>query len=303
MFCRTKNIQYKFPFTLETLTKYTYWALQDRKLKHSTVEAYISAIELYHRLLGFHDCSFNSPILKLMLKGSENLSVYERNKEQKRNVMSLPLLKVLGHEISLCNWSIFEKQLVWTVACVAFFGSFRIGELLNSKGDTFDPGSSLTWGDVKMLKNSFLLHVRSPKSKNKLGDFVDIFEFEGHNCCPVRAFHVYRNLCLNKQMNSANLPVFRHENGKIFTKTQFNNMVDGLLNRRYANTGLKITRHSFRAGIPAALAKFPEISSDNHIMGWGRWDSGAYLSYTRLKIDQKKNIFKKIVSVLNSQCK
>jgi hypothetical protein len=34
--------------------------------------------------------------------------------------------------------------------------------------------------------------------------------------------------------------------------------------------------------------------------GWGRWESAAYLSYTRLQLDKKKAIFKKIALALNA---
>ncbi len=46
---------------------------------------------------------------------------------------------------------------------------------------------------------------------------------------------------------------------------------------------------------------FPEFANDNHVMGWGRWSSSAYLLHTRLKLSQKLKIYEKIASVLELQ--
>ena len=301
IFCRVKNRPNILPFGLDILIPFTSWALTEKKLKHTTVSQYLHAIELYHKLRGFEDYTVENTIIKLLLKGSENMSIYTSKKNTNRNVMTLPLLKILGHEIASMDWSKFEKQLVWTVSCISFFGSFRIGEILCNNSSEFDPDSSLTWERVKIQLDSILFHIKSPKSGNISGDFVDVFNFKNHNCCPFKAFVTFKKMCEEKSLYSMKVPVFRHEDGKIFTRSNFQKIVGDLLGKRYKALNVKISGHSFRAGIPAALARFPEISSEKHIMGWGRWDSGAYLNYTRLKSDQKRKIFDKIVHVLNSQ--
>ena len=94
--------------------------------------------------------------------------------------------------------------------------------------------------------------------------------------------------------------VFKFKIGLLLTKTFFNKMMKNLLSDNLGKNGNDFSGHSFRAGIPAALAKHPKLISDNHIMGWGRWGAPpSYLAYTRLKLDQKKDIFGKIRSVLN----
>ena len=270
-----------------------------KKLKSVTVEAYLSAIDLKHKLMGFQNFEKSNQIIKLLLKGSENLEIYSSKQKTNRNVMTLPLLKILGHEIANKNWSSFEKQLIWTVSCLPFFGSFRIGELLCNNDKCYDPFSSLVWGNINVTKDSIIFHIQSPKSKNKNGDFVDIFGFKGHNCCPQKSFLKYQAMCKEKKNNIKSSPVFKHENGVILTKQQFNKTIQELMTTHMAKLDIKVTGHSFRAGIPSVLAKYPEIVTNSHIMGWGRWDSGAFLKYTRLKSDQKRKIFEKIVSVLN----
>jgi hypothetical protein len=77
--------------------------------------------------------------------------------------------------------------------------------------------------------------------------------------------------------------------------------VRSLLKRRIGPVANQLACHSFRGGIPSALASFPEIANDNHVMGWGRWSSSAYLLYTRLKLSQKLKIYEKIANVLEMQ--
>ena len=63
----------------------------------------------------------------------------------------------------------------------------------------------------------------------------------------------------------------------------------------------QISGHSFRAGLPSAMASKPDIANDNDIKAWGRWSSDSYLLYTRLKHKQKKALFEKIISVLETK--
>ena len=105
---------------------------------------------------------------------------------------------------------------------------------------------------------------------------------------------------MSQYSNSKENPVFMFKNGSLLTKNIFNEKVRNLLKGPLGEAGKNFSGHSFRAGIPSALAKYPELVSDNHIMGWGRWGSAAYISYTRLKNDQKRKIFGKISVVLNN---
>ena len=148
-----------------------------------------------------------------------------------------------------------------------------------------------------MRKNGegWLIHIKSPKSRTVGGEYIDIFSFPGHNCCPVKALNKLEKLfALNCNKGD---PVFKFENGILLTKPLFNKIVKNLLSEKLGKKGTDFSGHSFRAG---ALAKHPKLVSDNHIMGWGRWGAPpSYLAYTRLRLDQKKDIFEKIRNVLN----
>jgi len=89
------------------------------------------AIASVHNLRNIQEEFSKHYIAKLGLRGAENLELYNNNsKTRVRYAMSFDLLKILGHEIAMSNWSKRNKQVIWTAAVIAFFGSCRIDELL-----------------------------------------------------------------------------------------------------------------------------------------------------------------------------
>jgi hypothetical protein len=229
-----------------------------------------------------------------MIRGAENLARYNAVFSKVRLVMTLPLLKILGHEIAKSNWSTCNKKVFWCVCTTAFFGSFRLGELL-APGKNKQSPETLTWDKVKFLdNNSALIEIKFPKSNKKHGDFVDIFCFKNHNCCPVTTL---KALYESKQSDvKKNLPVFTLDDGSFLTQSLFNSKIEKFL-RPYIKDASKISGHSFRAAIPSALANSQDVISEFDIQLWGRWSSDSYKAYTRLKYSAKQNIFSKVVEV------
>ena len=297
-FENTYRIKFEWPLNEETINKFCHWALKEKELKSKTVEAYISSIATIHKLNLLDDAACKNFICKTILRGAENMEIYKSSKSRLRLVMTLDTLKILGHEIAKTNWDTMNKQVVWAASCLAFFGSCRIGEILSPVIDNFDPKTTLLWGDMKNVNNGWIIHIKSPKSRIEGGEYLDIFDFKGHQCCPVKAIQQLQKM--SQYSNSKENPVFMFKNGSLLTKNIFNEKVRNLLKGPLGEAGKNFSGHSFRAGIPSALAKYPELVSDNHIMGWGRWGSAAYISYTRLKNDQKRKIFGKISVVLNN---
>jgi len=291
------NANIIWPLTNDTVNSFCNWALNIKKLKPATVEAYLSSIATVHKLNLLDDSACHNFISKTLVKGAENSLIYEANSRKHRCAMSIHILKILGHEIAKSDWCENSKQIIWTTSCLAFFGSFRIGELLCNSSTKYDPFTSLLWRDLQFINDGCIVHVKSPKSRTPGGEFVDIFEFKGHNCCPVKALLKLKEK--SKNTNNPDLPVFMFDSGIILSKQCFNEKVKILLEGSIENKGKHFSGHSFRAGIPTALARHPEMVKDSHIMGWGRWDSPAFLVYTRLKTPQKRFLFEKITSVLN----
>jgi len=286
----------------EQLRGFTTFCLTVKKLQPSSARSYLSAIAALHRIKGFSNFEVKDDIITAALKGAGNLVMSAPNPPSStRRAMSLQLLKHLGHRLKRTNWDPLTIQTIWAACTVAFFTSARMGELLSEEEHNFDASATLTWRCVKFRKDgSILLHLRQPKSSNKEGDFLDLFEFTGHNVCPIKAMN--RLLLLQKESAPVSLssPVFTLPDGKFLTTKKLNEILRSLFSDICDPSKNSISCHSFRAGVPSVLNKFPELASSDDIKGWGRWTSDCYQRYTRLKIEQKKKIFEKITWALTA---
>jgi hypothetical protein len=206
--------------------------------------------------------------------------------------MSLLLLNLIGQEITTSSWDPTNKNMFWT-AC--FFGFFRLDEIL-PKSERIEP-EILTWNQVWFTqRNSVALNIRFPNIIcNYAGDFVDISEIKHSSFCPYSAL---KNLANSDPLGVAkNPPVFWFKKRTNLTTTTFTTTMILLLSKHIGDHAKTFSGHSFRAGIPSALANTPNLASDNDILVWGKWSGDSYKSYTRLKHNATLAIFNKIISM------
>jgi hypothetical protein len=98
-------------------------------------------------------------------KRSPKSTVLQGKSQRTKKVMSLPLLRLMGHELAKNNWSDHSKVVVCPTYTTAFMGSFRLGEILARNEKTFNPLESLMWKDVRFMKDdSDQIHVKIPKN-------------------------------------------------------------------------------------------------------------------------------------------
>jgi hypothetical protein len=233
-----------------------------------------------------------------MLRGAENLSLYTNLSKQARLVMLFPLLKILGHEIASSNWSEVSKRVFWGACCIAFFGSFRMGELLSHDEHSYS-AETLTWDCITFTsKNSAVILVRFPKN-NKRGQaqFVDIFEIKESSVCPFSCLKSLHDS--NPTAVAQNWPVFSFSSTKFLSTQVFTKTLRSLLVPHLGQKANELSGHSFRAGIPATIANHPSLLSNDDVCKWGRWSSSCYQAYTRLKLSAKKGIFKKLLCAID----
>jgi len=209
--------------------------------------------------------------------------------------MTLSLLKILGHSIAVSSWSDHSKCVVWTASCVAFFGSFRFGELLATSATEFNCFETLLWSDIRFIdENSIQIHVKVSKTRKPKGEYISLFTFPHHDCCPIMAMQCLQTL----QKDNLNLPVFTFANNKFLTKNLMNKYIVHFLKPHIGEQAHFYSCKSFRAALPSALAAFPDIHNDKSIRRWGRWDSKAFERYTRLDHKAKEAIFSRFVRAL-----
>jgi hypothetical protein len=272
------------------------WALTKKKLSPDTVKIYLSDLRLAHKIRSVEPKFENDFFIKVMLKGAKNVSLYTNITKKSKFVMSFPLLRIIGHDIALSTWSNDSKLVFWSACCVAFIGSFRLGEILPKSENNIE---NLTWSQIRFTNmGSVVINIRFPKViRNNTGDFVDLFEIKNSMFCPfssLKALAHQRSLEINRD-----LPVFQFANGVNLSPKVFTSTVVSLLERHIGGAAKNFSGHSFRAAIPSALANSPNLASDSDIMLWGRWSNESYKAYVRLKHNARKEIFNKIVSMYN----
>ena len=284
-----------WPMTSEYLRGFTEWALTVRNLSASTVLVYLSDLKLSHKIRNLDSNQFNDYFITAMIKGSEKLSLYTSICKRTRLVLTFPLLKLLGHEISKSNWSIDSKRVFWSACSLAFFGSFRLGEILSPK-ESECCQETLKWKNIQIFEDHAIVNIEIPKTlRSKKGEFVDIFPFKG--CCPLSAL---KELNKTKKFSAGrDLPVFTFENGKFLTQETLIRTMRELLSKHIGQNAKNISGHSFRAGIPSALSDCPDLASDEDIRKWGRWNSNSFQIYTRLQLNVRRSIFVKISKAIN----
>jgi hypothetical protein len=283
-----------WPIPKVVLRKYVDWAVNTKKLASSTIKLYLSDFKTAHKLRDLRTENFSDFFLNSMLKGAENLALYKGITKHARLVMTFALLKILGHAIAVSDWSTNSKRVYWTACCVAFFGSFRMGELLSANEHCIDT-ETLTWDCVNFTsETSTVIQIKFPKcGKNGNSQFVDLFKIEESEVCPVgclRKLHSTSQSCVR-----GNLPVFTFKSGGYLSTHLFTKTLRSLLYPFLGENAKKFSGHSFRAGILAAIANHPSLLSNDDICKWGRWSSNSYQSYTRLKLSARREIYRKLL--------
>ena len=284
----TKTLK-TWPLSNEVINGFVTWCGSTQSLCHSTVKSYILALSKIQKMKGFGPIKYAKSLAENLNRGIRNMN---KKKPRKYNTISFKKLKILRGKIYKSEHCILNKNCLWAVCCTAFFGSFRLGELLTKKNKIFDKTSDLTWKDISIGKKHCTYHLKNPKIFNPKGEKVSLFPFPKEKYCPLKAVSDFKNSLKNDNIFEKNLPVFRLSNGSNLTKNKLNS----ILHLIFPNE--KISCKSFRSGIPSILADFPDLMNDKHVMGWGRWKSSSFLRYQIFDLKQKKWAFKKMSNIL-----
>jgi len=289
--------RFAWPLDRETVIGFTTWCITVRKLQPSSAESYLSALAAAHKLKGLpRPASLEAGFA--CIKGATNLqAAAPPRRTPGRRVISMALLRVLGHRLATSPIHQVDRQTTWTVCLIAFFTSARMGELLAGAASVFDPASTLKWGDIKFRADgTAIILVNLPKSGR--AEFLDVFPFPEYDCCPMAALSKHRELQIQAGLHEVGGPVFRSHDGKNLTLDSLNKQLKTLLVGLIDPSRDLISCHSFRAGVASTLNRFPHLANSDDIKGWGRWDSNCYSRYARLNVEKKRAIFGKIAIAL-----
>ncbi len=104
----------------------------------------------------------SSPILKRVQTGIKRAKLLRHEPARLRLPITVSILGKIRSALDTSNHP--QKVLIW--ACAAFFGFFRLGELLPENIASIDPATSLMWGDVAIdnHKDPGMGHHHGPHS-------------------------------------------------------------------------------------------------------------------------------------------
>ena len=167
----------------------------------------------------------------------------------------------------MCS-SNFEASLFAAAFSVAFFGFFRVGELVSSSGAGLEHVISIA--DVKFLNDNTLveLGLRSSKTDANAEGAVLALQALDTLFCPVKLLRRY--IALRPSVAG---PLFCHFGGQPLTRSQFNSV----LCKACCALGMdcsKYRSHSFRIGA-VSLASSKGLS-DDEIRACGRWSEASF---------------------------
>ena len=291
-FCAKYQVPDPFPVTEYTLCCFAAFMAEDG-LSPQSIKSYLSAVRNTQLSLGLPDPREQSalPVLKRVQRGISRARLGRHQSARVRLPVTARVLGQVKRELEASGHP--EGPLLWAISCVAFFGFFRLGELLLPSERAFTPQLHLAWGDVAIdnVHNPRMLrcHLRQSKT-DQLGHGVDVVM---GRTCPVTAVLAYM-----ARRGDQPGPFFITSSKTPLTKPhfvkEFRKVLDsiGLPADEYAG-------HSFRIGAAtsAALAGV----EDSMIQILGRWQSAAFLRYIRTPHERLAAVSRALASPPSTQ--
>lgn len=268
--------QYKFepiwpvPLTqLQTFISYLF----HNGYAYSTVVTYMSALKFQHKIHGLQEYVSHFTVSK-MLEG------YRRSKPTHDSRLPITydiLVEICAKLDAVCN-SAYEATLFKAAYTLAFFGLFRVGELVFSSSAMGD--APLFHSDIVQLQvdQSFMVRLRKSKSNQHGVPILVPIVATGTSVCPVVAMVTY----LNIRPKAIAQYLFCHIDGSPLTRYQFGAVLTKVILRSKFQPTISglFKSHSFRIGAATWLAQ--QGIPNAEIKKAGRWSSDAYLRYIRL---------------------
>ncbi|OCT75951.1 hypothetical protein XELAEV_18031137mg [Xenopus laevis] len=221
----------------------------------------MAALTFLFKLMGWRDIT-KEFVVKQAIKG------YGREKVtvDRRRPITLNILEGLFEVLKNVVRSSFEASLFRVAFSWAFFGAFRIGELVSNNRSA---GGGVRYEDVQAHAQGLTIQIRNSKTdKNGKGLRVQLMEVGGCSTCPIRCFQEYVSRRPQK-MGSFLI----HDDGSCLLRFQF----IAVFRKAMAVLGLEVKEygsHSFRIGAATEAARWG--LGEDTIRRIGRWESNRF---------------------------
>ena len=270
--------------------------LAKTKLKNKTAIQYLKTYETALNLNG-KTAPPTSAVFRRMktalLKNSVN--PVDDIVAQHRKAYSLDSLRLASSAFAaMANrgfWSSLKAQQFHTILVLAFWGRFRMGEILPTANNNVIREETLLLLDVKFhtdADNKLFLRIWLRKEKavsGPAGNVIEIPKLPKHlaDICAYRAMKSYVEMAKTYGLDTLD-PLFTRPDHTSMTGARFKKGVDFAIAQYLPNNKelyADLKNHSLRSGIPT-MCQENDIHIDEDILKLlGRWSSPAYKAYMK----------------------
>jgi hypothetical protein len=167
------------------------WGWSIRHLAISTLKIYLAEL----KKLGKFASRLRTPggcLEKTLFLGMSNLSSRGLRTTGQTFPLTIAMLKKIRKHLE--KWRAkLTGQSVWACCLIAFWGAFRLGELLGRSGYQFDAFSDLLWENVSWGADWIKIHIKSAKVRGPPGKSALLFTVPDRKLCPVTALADSKN--------------------------------------------------------------------------------------------------------------
>lgn len=230
----------------------------------STISTYMAGLSFYHKLHSWAD-PLHIFVIRKLLEGCRRSRAHL---DTRAPITYSLLTKVYDILPSICATS-FELVLFRTLYVLAYYGLFRVSELISTRHG----GLPLQFQDVSIDSPPVSATLTLHSTKTSQSPITFRIPRPDNGPCPVTLLSHYLHI-RPSQMGH----LFIHRNGLPVTRYQFSSV----LRHAVQSIGLPLScykSHSFRIGRATDLSL--NGYSDSDIQCLGRWRSTAYQSYIR----------------------
>jgi hypothetical protein len=239
------------------------------KKSPSTINSYVCAVSNWHKVKGFPDPCANFEVRKA-IKGSARAGV----SPDTRQPITPDLLKKLIAILPTVCMSMYEAKMFISVFTLAYFGLFRISELVCQNKSVADK-KALQFGDILFKNESMKITIRFSKT-DQMGKSTAIIlqGSENSKICPVNAMRKFIDI-----RGCHEGPIFCHFGKTFLSRYQFNKVLDSAM-KMVDPSVTNVKSHSFRIG--GATNAICKGVSYEKVKEMGRWKSDAAKRYIRI---------------------
>ena len=238
-------------------------------IKASQLQNYISAIRTMHVCHGMNVSYFDHPSIPLFIKSIQKTSTFKVNL---KHIVDISLLKSI---VATCDLT-YLGYIFKTCYLMAFFGFFRLSNLVPHTTSSFSMLKHVTKGDVFFNKKSTTILITWSKTMqdNKQAKLIEL-PVLNNSLCPTNAI----KFCLKSTPGDRNSPLFQYKVGQAWCPMTDNRVRKHLKNiLSFLNLDPDfITFHSFRCS--GATFAFNHNVPLQEIQKHGTWTSDCVWRY------------------------